>query len=156
MIIILQVRHTGSRHRFCESAQHLIQAEPACTKAHNENLEQIPLRLRISGLNQSLLSDDWFSHETLSHNGICPRLSLCAFVHAALPESGPTTSSNNNIFIRMIQRLDDGCCPEYTRCSSNLRPGKPARKQEKETGKARARILQATNLPLKHHRSRHH
>ena len=40
----------------------------AYTKAHNENLGQIPL-----------LSDDWFSHETLSHNGICPMFSLCAF-----------------------------------------------------------------------------
>ena len=35
------------------------------------------------------LSDDWFSHETLSHNGInLPRFSLCAFVYAALPDSG--------------------------------------------------------------------
>ena len=34
-------------------------------------------------------SDDWFSHETLSHNGMnLPRFSLCAFVYAALPESG--------------------------------------------------------------------
>ena len=31
------------------------------------------------------LSDDWFSHETRSHNGInLPRFSLCAFVYGLI------------------------------------------------------------------------
>ena len=33
-------------------------------------------------MNDTSFSDDWFSHETLSHNGTnLPRFSLCAFVY---------------------------------------------------------------------------
>ena len=58
----------------------------AYTKAHNENLGKLiphSLHLDIPALPPIplSLSDDWFSHETLSHNGInLPRFSLCAFV----------------------------------------------------------------------------
>ena len=67
MVVVL-IHRACNMLWFCKSAQSLIQAERR-TQRHTM---------------KTLVGDDWFSHETLSHNGInLPRFSLCAFVYCS-------------------------------------------------------------------------